>query len=95
MIKFAYIAAMDQYLKVEELPSGKGIADVVYLPKRKSMLPAMVVELKWDKSSGGAIKQMRDRNYPAVLKDYGGEIVMVGINYHSKAKTHTCKIERI
>ncbi len=95
VIKFAYIAAMDQYLKVEELPSGKGIADVVYLPKRKSMLPAMVVELKWDKSSGGAIKQMRDRNYPAVLKDYGGEIVMVGINYHSKAKTHTCKIERI
>ncbi|MCI9142871.1 MAG: AAA family ATPase [Lachnospiraceae bacterium] len=95
VIKFAYIAAIDQYLKVEELPSGKGIADVVYLPKRKAMLPAMVIELKWDKSPGGAIKQMRDRNYPAVLKDYGGEIVMVGINYHSKTKTHTCKIEKI
>ena len=46
LIKFAYIAAVDQYLKVEELPSGRGIADVVYLPKRKSMLPALVVELK-------------------------------------------------
>lgn len=58
------------------------------------MLPAMVVELKWDKSSGGAIRQIRDKNYPAVLKDYGGEIVMVEISYHSMAKTHTCKIER-
>lgn len=94
VIKFAYIAAVDQYLKVEELPSGKGVADVVYLPKRKSMLPAMVVELKWDKSSGGAIRQIRDKNYPAVLKGYGGEIVMVEISYHSMAKTHTCKIER-
>jgi len=43
VIKFAYIAAIDQYLKVEELPSGKGIADVVYLPKRRSTLPALVV----------------------------------------------------
>ena len=54
VIKFAYIAAIDQYLKVEELPSGKGIADVVYLPKRRSTLPALVVELKWNKSSEGA-----------------------------------------
>lgn len=95
VIKFAYIAAIDQYLKVEELPSGKGIADVVYLPKRKSLLPAMVVELKWDKSSGGAIGQIKDRNYPAVLEDYGGEIVLVGIGYDSRTKAHTCEIERI
>lgn len=81
VIKFAYIAAIDQYLKVEELPSGKGIADVVYLPKRKSSLPALVVELKWNKSSEGAIGQIKEKNYPAVLKDYGGEIVIVGINY--------------
>lgn len=95
VIKFAYIAAIDQYLKVEELPSGKGIADVVYLPKRKSVLPAMIVELKWDKSSEGAIGQIKDRNYPAVLRDYGGEIVMVGIGYDPKTKAHTCEIERI
>ena len=94
VIKFAYIAAIDQYLKVEELPSGKGIADVVYLPKRRSPLPALVVELKWNKSSEGAIRQIRERNYPAVLGDYGGEIVMVGINYDPKKKTHSCVIER-
>ena len=95
VIKFAYIAAIDQYLKVEELPSGKGIADVVYLPKRKSLLPALIVELKWDKTAEGAIGQIKERNYPAVLQGYGGEIVLVGINYDSKTKVHTCQIERM
>ncbi|MCI8697126.1 MAG: hypothetical protein HFH99_10190 [Lachnospiraceae bacterium] len=95
VIKFAYIAALDQYLKVEELPSEKGIADVVYLPKRRYTLPALVVELKWNKSSEGAIRQVKERNYPAVLKDYGGEIVLVGIGYDAKKKAHSCVIERI
>ena len=94
VIKFAYIAAIDQYLKVEELPSGKGIADVVYLPKRNSMLPALVVELKWNKSSEGAIRQIKERNYPAVLEGFGGEVVMAGISYDAKKKAHSCLIER-
>ena len=95
VIKFAYIAAIDQYLKIEELPSGKGIADVVYLPKQKSVLPALVVELKWNKSSEGAIRQIKDRNYPAILKDYGGEVVIVGIAYDAKKKEHSCVIEMV
>ena len=95
VIKFAYIVAVDQYLKIEELPTGKGIADVVYLPKHKSMLPALVIELKWNKSSEGAIGQIKKNNYPAVLEDYGGEIVIVGINYDAKTKEHSCRIERI
>ncbi len=95
VIKFAYLAAMDQYLKVEELPSGKGIADVVYLPKRISTLPALVIELKWGKSTDSAIRQIKDRNYPAVLKEYGGAIVLVGISYDEKKKSHTCIIERV
>jgi len=95
VIKFAYIAAIDQYLKVEELPSGKGIADVVYLPKPKSVLPALVIELKWNKSSEGAIRQIMDRDYPAVLKDYGGEVVIAGISYDGKKKKHSCVIKRV
>ena len=95
VVKFAYLAAMDQYLKIEELPSGKGIADVVFLPRRNSLLPALVVELKWNKSSEGAVGQIKERNYPAVLKDYGGEIVMAGINYDPKTKEHSCVIERM
>ena len=86
VVKFAYIAAVDQYLKIEELPSGKGIADVVFLPKQKSMLSALVVELKWNKSSEGAVEQIRENNYPAVLKDYCGEIVIARINYDEKTK---------
>ena len=95
VIKFAYVAAVDPYLKNEELPSGRGIADVVYLPKRRSLLPAMIIELKWNKSTEGAIGQIKDRNYPAVLEEYGGEILLVGVNYDEKAKEHTCQIERL
>ena len=95
VIKFAYIAAIDQYLKVEELPSGKGIADVVYLPKQKSILPALVIELKWNKSSEGAIRQIKERNYLAVLQDYGGEVVIVGISYDANRKEHSCVIEKV
>ena len=46
---------------------------MVFLPKRRSVLPALVIELKWDKSSEGAIRQIKERDYPAVLKDYGGD----------------------
>ena len=95
VIKFAYIAAAEYYLKIEELPSGHGIADVVFLPKQKSRYPAMVVELKWNKSSEGAIGQIKEKNYPAVIKEYGGEIVLVGINYDEKTKKHSCLIEKV
>lgn len=96
VVKFAYIAAKDQFVKVEELPSGHGIADVAFLPKKRSRLPAMVIELKWNRTSEGAIGQIKDRNYPAVLKDYGGDVVLVGINYNEKTNAHTtCRIERI
>ena len=89
----AYISCVDQYAKVEELPSGHGIADVVFLPKRRSILPAMIVELKWNRKAEGAIKQIKDRNYPKILTNYGGRIVLVGINYDENKKTHTCEIE--
>ena len=95
LVKFAYIAAIDHYLKVEELPSGHGIADVVYLPKKRSRLPAMVIELKWNKTSKGAIDQIMDRNYPEILKEYGGDMILVGINYSEKTNVHTCRIERV
>lgn len=50
------------------------------------MLPALVIELKWNKSSEGAIRQIKERNYPAVLEDYGGGIVLVGISYDTEKK---------
>ncbi len=95
VIKFAYIVCIDYYLKVEELPTGKGIADVVFIPKRDTALPAMIVELKWNESADSAIEQIREKNYPAILREYDGELVLVGINYNEKTKDHSCKIERI
>ncbi len=95
VIKFAYIICIDRYLKVEELPTGKGIADVVFLPNRDTALPAMIVELKWEKTAETAIEQIKNRNYPAILNGYCGEVVLVGINYDDRTKEHTCRIEKI
>lgn len=55
--------------------------------------PALVVELKWNKSAKGAIAQIKDRQYGAWLENYTGEILLVGINYNKKKK-HTCVIEK-
>jgi len=95
VIKFAYIICVDYYLKVEELPTGHGIADVVFIPKRDTSLPAMIVELKWNETADSAIQQIKEKRYPAVLEGYVGDMVLVGINYNEKSKKHSCKIERI
>ena len=95
VVKMAYISSVDQYGKVEELPTGHGIADVVFVPKRRSSLPAMIVELKWDKSAEGAIRQIREKNYPKVLSQFTGDILLVGMNYDERTKEHTCRIEKL
>ena len=95
VIKFAYIICIDYYLKVEELPTGQGIADVVFIPKQDTSLPVMIVELKWNKAADSAIQQIKEKRYPAILEGYVGEMVIVGINYDTKTKEHSCKIERI
>ena len=94
VIKMAYISCVDQYVKVEEIPSGHGIEDVVFLPRRRSTLPAMLIELKWNKTAEGAMQQILEKNYPKVLENYGGPAVLAGINYDEKTKEHTCVIER-
>lgn len=91
VIKFAYLVCADSYMKIEELPSGKGIADVVFIP-RKSTDPTLVIELKWNKSDTAAIEQIKDKNYPTVLKNRNGKIILVGINYDKKTTVHSCKI---
>lgn len=95
IIKFAYISAVDDYVQILELPSGKGYADVVFIPKKTSDKPAMVIELKWNKEADTAIKQIKENNYPQLIKDLSGDIVLVGINYDEKSKKHECKIEKI
>lgn len=95
VIRFAYLSAIDEYDRIEELPSGHGYADIVYLPKNKSQRPALVIELKWNRDTDSAIAQIKDNNYPSVLKSHSGEVLLVGINYDSKTKAHECTIEEI
>jgi len=95
-ISLALYAAKNYYSVVRELPSGRGFADMVFLPRdRFQDKPALVVELKWDKSAAGAIKQMKEKKYVQSLEEYNGSIILVGINYDKKTKKHTCVIEKM
>jgi hypothetical protein len=94
VIRFAYISCVDEFLRIEELPTGIGYADVVYLPKKGSAMPIMIVELKVNKSAEGAIAQIKNKNYPQALEGFGSDILLVGISYDAKSKEHSCVIER-
>ena len=89
---------MDEYLKIDELPSGHGYADVVFFPRKASSKPLLLIELKWNKTAKGAIHQIKEKRYPDAIRDYGGELLLVGINYDKDApegkRKHTCVIEK-
>ena len=93
-ISLALYAARNFYTVYRELPTGKGFADMVYLPRRKfADKPALVVELKWDKTAQGAIDQIKDKKYVKSLEEYKGNILLVGINYNKDTREHECVIE--
>lgn len=93
VIRMAYISCVDEFLRIDELPSGHGYADIVFFPKKDSSLPVLLIELKWNKTDKGAIRQIKKNDYPQILKNYGGNMLLVGINYDARSKKHTCKIE--
>ena len=95
VITIAYYVARKDYTLIRELPSGKGFADIVFVPRKHSDKPALVVELKWDKAVRGAITQIREKQYAGILSEYAGNILLVGINYDKKSKVHECVIERV
>ncbi len=45
-IRFAYITYLDEFTEVDEFPSGTGYADMVFMPKKGSDRPVILVELK-------------------------------------------------
>lgn len=93
-ISLALYAARNFYTVYRELPTGKGFADMVYVPKKKFPdKPALVVELKWDKSAEGAIAQIKKKQYCKSLEEYQGNLLLVGINYDRETREHTCIIE--
>ena len=99
IISLAYYSAKKDYVVYRELAGGKGYADIVLVPRKNVNKPAVIVELKWNKTAKAAIEQIKERQYIESLKDYKGEVVLAGINYSQSDsegfKKHECKIERI
>ena len=94
VLTMAYFTAPAYYTIIREMPVGKGFADMVLLPRRDSgNKPAMVIELKYDKSADTAIRQIKEKRYAGALKDYGDKVLLVGINYDKETKKHECVIE--
>ncbi|MCD8133885.1 MAG: ATP-binding protein [Clostridiales bacterium] len=100
VIMIAYYTARRIYKIIPEFPQGKGFADLVFLPRRGSDKPVMVVELKYDKDADTAIRQIHENRYDGDLKKYFGNLLLVGINYDkdakgTNAKKHSCVIEKV
>lgn len=98
VLTMAYFTAPAYYNIIREFPSGVGFADLVFIPRKDAGgRPAMIIELKWNKSADSAIRQIKERRYAGNLKGYGEKILLVGINYDkdSKEKKHECIIEEL
>lgn len=98
ILSIAYLSSRQYYFKpIREFPAGRGFADFVFIPKPEfqNYYPALIVELKWNKSVRAALEQIKDRKYPDSVACYAGELLLVGINYNEKTKEHKCVIEKM
>ena len=93
VISLAYYTAQNKYIMHRELATGKGFADLVFIPRKNVELPAIVVELKHNKTSETAIEQIKHKNYTDKIASFTGDILLVGINYDDD-KGHSCVIEK-
>jgi len=95
VLSIAYYSARQYYIIEREIPAGKGLVDLFFRPRENHLdKPAMLIELKWDKSAMGAIKQIEDKKYTDILKEYKENAMIIGINYDKNSKKHECIIRR-
>ncbi len=95
-IGLAFYYAREYYTIFRELPTGKGFADICFIPRKKYMQkPAILMELKWDRNTKSALEQIKEKQYSSALQEYKGNLLLVGINYDKKTKKHECIIEQI
>ena len=92
-IDIAYMHAKTYYHIFNEVPTGKGVADVVLVPLYPNW-PAVIIELKRNSSTESALNQIREKKYSERLSGYNGRLLFVGINYDEKKK-HTCEIVEV
>ncbi len=93
-IGLAYFYATSQYTVIKELPTGKGYADVALIPFIPN-IPAIIIELKNNRTAIGAINQIKERRYDDALSHYRGSLLFVGISYNESTKHHECLIEKM
>ena len=91
-IYLSYIYALNKYTIIKEMTTGKGFADVVFIPFVAG-LPAMIIELKRNSSPETALTQIKEKKYFASLAGYWGKLLFIGVNYDEKSKTHECLME--
>ena len=94
VLSIAYYSARKDYIVHREMPTGDGFADLVFIPRVGRSLPAMIIELKNGQSAEEAIQQIKDKDYIHKIREYTGDVLLVGINY-TKGKSHTCIIEKV
>lgn len=93
-LSLAFYSARRFYNIVRELPAGKGFADLAFLPRpQHAEKPALVIELKWDKTAETAIRQIKEKGYAGALADFSGEVLLVGVSYDRKTRRHEARIE--
>ncbi|MBO4698676.1 AAA family ATPase [bacterium] len=92
-IILAYYTAKTKYTIIQELPAGRGFADIGFIPKNPKD-PAMIIELKFNHDADTAIKQIKNKNYPAAFENYLDNLLLVGVNYDKTTKIHECVIEK-
>lgn len=95
VLSIAYYYAKNDYIMYRELPSGKGFADIVLIPRKHVDSPAIILELKVNKDADSAIAQIKRKQYPAKVAEYTDRLLLVGINYDRDTKQHQCRIESV
>ncbi len=99
IVTLVYLAARDTYYVERENKAGQGYADFIFYPENPGD-DGIILELKVDDTPEMAIQQIKDRKYVlkfqgkmAEKKRHAGRILMVGIGYGKKDKTHHCLVE--
>ena len=70
VLSIAYYSARKDYILHRELATGKGFADLVFIPRIGRTLPALIIELKKGHSAEEAVQQIKDNNYLHKVSEY-------------------------
>ena len=106
LVNVAYLEARNRYFVRREQAAGKGVADVVFIPRnpKDTRCTPFIVELKAcggkKGSAAAAMQQIKQRNYASIFNDaltgeqhYAHSPFAVAIVWDKQTKVHECAIE--